>query len=98
MGFRCTRSEWRVARVVEDQRPSAVAFPEKEIARSELQRTGFLTKKLRRIHECNAIVDGDYKRGTIAAKLRLCDNRYAWHRHKFFVSFVSFVVNFTGLS
>jgi len=32
-----------------------------------------LTKKLRRIHECN-VGHRNYKGGTIAAKLRLCDN------------------------
>ena len=32
-----------------------VAFPEEEIAGRELQRVGFVTKKLRRIHECNVI-------------------------------------------
>jgi len=52
-----------------------VAFAEKRIAGRELQRVGFVTKKLRRIHECNVIGDKDYKRGTITAKLRLCDNR-----------------------
>jgi hypothetical protein len=34
-----------------------------------LQRAGFLTEKLRRIHECR-----DYKGPTTPAKLRLCDN------------------------
>jgi len=54
---------------------ATVALPEKEIAGRELQRGGFVTKKLRRIHECNVIGNRDYKGGTITAKLRLCDNR-----------------------
>jgi len=58
-----------------------------------LQRSGFLTKKLRGIHECNVIGDRDYKKGTIAAKLQLCDNRSVRRASKFFVSFVVFVVN-----
>jgi hypothetical protein len=52
-----------------------IAFAEEGIAGRELERGGFVTKKLRRIHECNAIDNRDYKGGTITAKLRLCDNR-----------------------
>jgi hypothetical protein len=52
-----------------------VAFAEERIAGRELQRVGFVTKKLRRIHERNVIGDRDYKEDTITAKLRLCDNR-----------------------
>jgi len=54
-----------------------VAFAKEGIAGRELQRGGFVTKKLGRIHECNVISDRDYKGGTITAKLRLCDNRSA---------------------
>ena len=53
-----------------------VAFPEKEISGRELQRVSILTKKVRRIHECNGIGDRDYKEVTIPAKLRLCDNHF----------------------
>jgi hypothetical protein len=66
-----------------------IAFPEKEIARPELQRIRFLTKKLRRIHECR-----DYKGRTTSAKLRLCDKGSLSPSSKFFVFFVGFMVNF----
>ena len=56
-----------------------VAFPEKEIARSELQRVSILIKKPCKIHECNVISDRNYKRGTITAKLRLCDNPHSFY-------------------
>jgi hypothetical protein len=42
-----------------------------------------VTKKLRRIHECNVIDNRDYKGGTITAKLRLCDNRSGQHGEEF---------------
>jgi hypothetical protein len=53
-----------------------VAFAEEGVARRELQRGGFVTKKLRRIHECNVIGNRDYKGEAIIAKLRLCDNQF----------------------
>jgi hypothetical protein len=34
---------------------ASVAFPKKKIARREFQPTGFLTKKIRRIHECSLV-------------------------------------------
>jgi hypothetical protein len=54
---------------------SFVAFADEGIAGRELERGGFVTKKLRGIHEYNVIGSRDYKGEAITAKLRLCDNR-----------------------